>query len=112
MSGGIVAPLRRDKKRDFASADGDDLLHSKVIQVLCTEEGELPWRSFGSRVHLLRHQRNDDILQELGRVYARDALQKWVPDAQVSSVTAVRDGDRLTLRIRFKGRTREVVVQA
>ncbi len=111
MSRGIIAPLRRDRKRDFASGNGDPLLYSKVVQVLCTEEGELPFRTaFGSRIHLLRHQRNDDILSELGRVYVRDALRRWVPEAEVSSVTAVRDGETLTLRIRFKGSNQDVAV--
>ncbi len=107
----IVAPLRRDKKRDFASSDGDELLHSKVLQVLCTEQGELPWRtSFGSRVHLLRHQRAGAALAELGRVYVRDALANWAPDAQLSEVSAVGQGDTLTLRICFKGKALEVKV--
>ena len=53
--GNIRTPLRRDKKRDFASGFGDELTESKVRQVLLTEgagphgSGELPWRTgFGS----------------------------------------------------------------
>jgi hypothetical protein len=48
---GLLTPFRRDKKRDFASGAGEDLLASKVLQALLTEgatpqsSGELPWSS-------------------------------------------------------------------
>ncbi len=87
------------------------MLRSKVVQALATEgetpqsSGELPWRTeFGSGLHLLRHQRNDDILGELARVYVRDALSKWVPEAEVVSAEASRDGPTLSIRVRFKER--------
>jgi len=91
---GLTSPLRRDLKRDFAATDGAELLVSKVRQVLATEgatsrsSGELPWRtSFGSVLHLLRHQRNDAALAELARVHVRDALNRWLPDVQVVSIS-------------------------
>jgi hypothetical protein len=101
--------MRRDRKRDFASGDGDELLACKVEQVLATlgatnrTSCELPWRtSFGSQIDLLRHQRNDAVLAELARVYVRDALRKWVPEVHVQSVTAERDGSALLLRVSFR----------
>ena len=107
---GLLTPFRRDKKSDWASGSGADLLESKVIQSLMTEgatprsSGELPWRtSFGSGLHLLRHQRNDDVLAELGRVYVRDAFKRWVPEAELVSVAAKREQSTLSLHIRFKG---------
>jgi len=108
----LLTPFRRDRKRDIASGSGAELLRSKVVQALATEgetpqsSGELPWRTdFGSGLHLLRHQRNDEILGELARVYVRDALSKWVPEAEVVSVEASRDGLTLSIRVRFKERT-------
>ena len=105
----LLIPFRRDQKNDFASGTGADLLKSKVEQALMTEgqtprsSGELPWRvSFGSGLHLLRHQRNDDVLQELARVYVRDALKRWVPEVEVVGVDAVRDGAALRLSVRFR----------
>ncbi len=105
----LLIPFRRDQKNDFASGTGADLLRSKVEQALMTEgqtprsSGELPWRSgFGSGLHLLRHQSNDDVLQELARVYVRDALKKWVPEVEVVEVDAVRDGAALRLSVRFR----------
>ncbi|MFW5740567.1 MAG: phage baseplate assembly protein V [Myxococcota bacterium] len=88
---------------------GDELLASKVEQVLATEgatnrsSGELPWRtSFGTPLQLLRHQRNDAVLGELARVYVRDALRKWLPALEVREVSVTRRGSELALRVRFR----------
>ena len=106
---GLFAPLQRDRKRDFASASGRKLLHSKVIQVLMTEgqtartSGELPWRtSLGSGLHLLRHQRNDDVLRELALVRVREALARWLPDIEVTELRITRNDSTLTLRLRYR----------
>jgi hypothetical protein len=106
---GLLAPFRRDRKRDFASDDGDDLLASKVLEVLATEgatarsSGELPWRTaFGTPLQLLRHHNNDVALAELARIYVRDAFRRWLPDAEVVRITVERDGAVLALQIRFR----------
>jgi uncharacterized protein len=107
---GLLAPLRRDQKRDFASGNGTDLLRSKVIQALATEGdtprsvGELPWTAFGSGLHLLRHQRNDEALAALAVVYAREALARWVPEVEVLAVVAARLEAELRLSIRYRDR--------
>jgi phage baseplate assembly protein W len=105
----LLIPFRRDKKRDFAVGSGEALLASKVRQALLTEgatprsSGELPWRTnFGAALPLLRHQRNDAPLQELARVYVRDALKRWVPGAQVVSLDVEQEGAALTLRLRVR----------
>jgi uncharacterized protein len=83
---GLLRPFRRDQKADFAAAGGGALIRSAVGQILGTvgssdfTQGELPWRTeFGSLLHLLRHQKNDRVLQELARVYVVDALKRWEP---------------------------------
>jgi hypothetical protein len=109
---GLLAPFQRDRKRDFASSEGDDLLASKVEQVLATEGstlrsvGELPWRTaFGTPLGVLRHQRNEVVLGELARVYIRDALARWVPEATLVAVEVQREGSELCLRVRFSSST-------
>jgi hypothetical protein len=106
---GILTPFRRDRKRDFASGDAEELLSSKVEQLLGTEgatarsSGELPWRTaFGTPLQLLRHQRNDAILAEIARVYVRDALRKWLPEAQLIELKVARDGSTVTLPLRYR----------
>ncbi len=114
---GLLAPFRRDKKRDFASGSGPDLLRAKVLQALLTEgagprsSGELPWRtSFGAGLHLLRHQRNDEVLAALARVYVRDALARWVPSAQLVALEVSQNEASLLLRLRVRERQTGVEV--
>lgn len=109
---GLLRPFRRDLKADFAADGGERLLRSAVGQILGTmagsdfTQGELPWRTeFGSLLHLLRHRKNDAVLQELARVYVVDALKRWEPRVVVTSVKATRerqDGENvLALRLRY-----------
>ena len=110
--GGLLIPLRRDRKRDFAATDGAELIASKVRQVLATEgatpqsSGELPWRTgFGSAVHLLRHQRNDTVLAELAGVYVREALRRWLPRLTAVAVTVEQQDNKLLLTVRYRSDT-------
>ena len=109
---GLLRPFRRDQKADFAAAGGDALIRSAVGQILGTvgssdfTQGELPWRTeFGSLLHLLRHQKNDRVLQELARVYVVDALKRWEPRVVVTSIQVAReqqDGENvLAIRLRY-----------
>jgi hypothetical protein len=109
---GLVHPFQRDRRSDFAAAEGETLVRSAVGQVLATAassdftEGELPFRTeFGSLLHLLRHHRNDATLQELARVYVVDALKRWEPRVQVTRVQVARERDRgenvLAIRLRY-----------
>ncbi len=114
---GLLAPFRRDKKRDFASGSGPELLRAKVLQALMTEgagpraSGELPWRtSFGAGLHLLRHQRNDEVLSALARVYVRDAIARWLPSAQLVALQVGRDEATLVLQLRVRERQTGVEV--
>ena len=114
---GLLTPFRRDKKRDFASGSGPELLRAKVLQALMTEgagpraSGELPWRtSFGAGLHLLRHQRNDEVLSALARVSVRDAIARWVPSAQLVALQVSRDDASLVLRLRVRERQTGVEV--
>ena len=115
----LLIPFRRDRKRDFASGTGADLLASKVRQALLTQgatarsSGELPWRTnFGAGLELLRHQRNDAVLQELARVFVRDALRRWVPSAAVLSVEAQARETGIFLRVRVREGPDTVTVEA
>jgi phage baseplate assembly protein W len=109
---GLLRPFRRDRKQDFAADAGETLIRSAVGQVLGTmaasdfTQGELPWNSsFGSLLHLLRHQKNDAVLQELARVHVVDALKRWEPRVRVTSVQVSRerqDGENvLAIRVRY-----------
>jgi len=112
LGNGLLRPFGRDRRSDFTAAGGEQLIKSAVGQVLGTvgssdfTQGEIPWRTeFGSLLHLLRHQKNDATLQELARVYVVDALKRWEPRVQVTSVAVTReqlDGENiLAIRVRY-----------
>jgi uncharacterized protein len=107
----ILTPFRRDKKNDFASGTGDQLLKSQVIQVLTIEgdtpksSGELPWRtSQGSVIHLALHHNNDAVIAELVRVHARDALKKWLPNVTVTALDVRQEPAVLFLKVQYRRR--------
>ena len=88
---GIVRPLRRDA-RDFAAAGGKVLVNSAVGQILGTRastersQGELKWRpNFGSKLHMLRF-RKGAVVDEMARIWTREALATWEPRVNVSDV--------------------------
>ncbi|HMA95162.1 MAG TPA: hypothetical protein VKP30_20875 [Polyangiaceae bacterium] len=104
---GLLVPFRRDRKSDFASASGEQLLASKVRQALLTEgdtprsSGELPWRTaFGGALTLLRFQGNDAALRELARVYVAETLRRWVPGASLEDLQTYQRGTALWVTIR------------
>lgn len=108
---GLLRPFRRDRKQDFASAGGIDLIRSCVGQIIGTmcateggeQQGELPWRpEFGSLLHFLRHKKGV-MLQELARVYIVDALARWEPRVILTATQVSMDSVRrvLTIRIRY-----------
>jgi phage baseplate assembly protein W len=98
---GLLRPFRRDQKADFAAAGGEQLIRSAVGQIL----GTVGSSDFGSLLHVLRHQKNDGILQELARVYIVDALKRWEPRVVVTAVGVAReqkDGENvLAIRLRY-----------
>jgi len=110
---GLTHPFRRDRKSDFANTFGPELVASAVSQIIGTmasseaSEGEVPWRpDFGSLIHLLKHQPNNEILQELGRTCVVQAVGRWesrvrITDVTVSKATNAQRDDTMELNVRF-----------
>lgn len=104
---GLLLPFQRDLKQDFANAGGVELVKACVKLVLGTQansefaEGELPWRpEFGSRLYLLRHQKNGPMLTAMATVYVTEALARWEPRVLLRSVRATFDNSQRALQIR------------
>jgi phage baseplate assembly protein W len=103
---GLLGPLVRDGKGDFASASGTALLSSNLKQVLGTlarssqTRGEVPWRpEFGSLLSLLRFLPLDESLPPLARQYVRDALDFWMPQIRLRNVRVSLSPDEGTLEL-------------
>lgn len=96
---GIVFPMRRDLRGDYETTTGDTLLAQKIIQVLATDAlaggsmGEMAGvPEFGSRLRLLHNRNLDETSRELAGVLTREALELWVPDADIDSIVVLLDG--------------------
>ena len=109
---GLLVPFRRDKKRDFASGVGADLLRSDAEQALGTQPGELAWRTeFGTELDRLRHRGNTEIVRELGRVYTRDAIKRWLPTAELTKFSITQHGTSLRPSVVLRNRATEAAVE-
>jgi uncharacterized protein len=107
---GILFPKRRDQKLDWANGSGVQLVRGCVALILGTQansavaQGELLWSpGFGSKLYLLRHQRNGPLLKAMATVYVTEALAKWETRVSVKEVDASFDNARrvLTLTIYY-----------
>lgn len=85
---GLARPLRY-VPGGFVVASGVEKVLMCVEEVLGIPVGSLPWRcGLGTRLMRLRHLNNSNDLQQLARVDAGDALQRWEPRFRLRFVTA------------------------
>jgi hypothetical protein len=96
---GLLRPFGTDQARDLAQGSGDDLLESRVGQVIGSA-GEFPWRpGLTSRLDRARNIANGPALSEFCRVWVSQALATFVPEVVVQSATATRDVSGRTLNL-------------
>lgn len=107
----LNVPFLRDGRRDFAATEGIELLRRQVEQVLATEcnpdgtGGEMPWRTaFGVPLHLVRHRANTHVLRALVQTWLRDALVRWVPNAELVLVEVTTDATTIVVRAGIRDR--------
>jgi hypothetical protein len=105
---GLVGPLRRNGRGDFATATGGELVSSAIGQVLGTQcstpttHGEIPWRpDFGSALARLRYRNNDEVLRALAEELVANALIRWEPRVRVTSTRVTSDGTTLSIDLRY-----------
>jgi phage baseplate assembly protein W len=98
---GIVTPMRRTG-RDFAFAEGADLVRSRVRQILQTEKGEIRWRpDFGVPLNKSRHRNMTDTFLAEVQADVMTALTKYESQIEITGVTVEREAvDSTTLIIR------------
>ena len=69
-------------------------LRESIVQILGTRRGERLMRpTFGSRLHELLFETQDDVLYGLATHYVREALTRWEPRVHVQSVAVERKAD-------------------
>jgi hypothetical protein len=56
---------------------------------------------FGSNLHLLAFEPNDDILQAQGRIYTVEALERWEPRISIIGCDITADDHELKIEITY-----------
>ena len=81
---GLAFPFRRDPKTSLALVSGDDLDEDKILLVLGTPVGSVPYnREFGSRLDSLRHLDDPVAVQHLAYAHSVEALRRWAPSIKI-----------------------------
>jgi Bacteriophage baseplate protein W len=100
---GIAFPFRVDPATGgIAFAEGDDKIRQNIRLILGTRLDERPMlRNFGTRLAGLVHDPNDEVLADIARNHAREALLRWEPRIMVTEAAVERDADEGLLRLRL-----------
>ncbi len=100
---GIAFPFRIDPQTGgVAWAAGDQKIRQNVMLIIGTRRGERPMlREFGSQLHGLVHNPNDQVLADVLRTQARNALLQWEPRVIINDALVTQTEDSLHLRLSY-----------
>ncbi len=100
---GIQFPFRIDPKTGgVATASGQEKIRQNMRVVLGTRTGERPMlRDYGTRIHSLVHNPNDNVTAELIRQQAQEALLRWEPRVLVTGAQVVQEEGELRLQLNY-----------
>jgi uncharacterized protein len=101
---GPAFPFRIDPQTGrVAMATGQAKLRQNVSIILGTRHGERPMlREFGTRLHALAHEPNDEVLGELLQDQARRALLQWEPRILVTGARVTQGQEQGEIEIRLQ----------
>lgn len=89
----------------FANKGIREVIWGSIINILHTPIGTRVRKpDFGSRLHDLLFEPNDELLVGLARIYIAEALAKWEPRIEVVEVEVYRDSfddHKLTCRLTY-----------
>jgi phage baseplate assembly protein W len=98
---GLIAPIIRDGT-DFSVARGATLIKSRIMQILGTSPGELPWDpDFGAMLDAVRHKNMNALLPEEVYDYIRDALARYEPEVTVADISIGIEDTNLRISLRW-----------
>jgi phage baseplate assembly protein W len=85
-----------------ASASGDEKIRQNIRALLGTRYGErVMLREYGTRIHSLVHDPNDEALSTLIRRQLQEALLAWEPRVLVTGVTFEHVDAELYVRLAY-----------
>jgi len=99
---GLKFPFRFEASGGLATAEASAKIRQNVMLILGTRQGERAMlRQFGTRIASLVHDPNDDLLADLIKNQARDALLTWEPRVLVTASDVTRRDGELTLTLTY-----------
>lgn len=110
---GVAFPFAIDPATGgVAWALGSDKLRQNVRLILGTRYGERPMlREFGTRLHSLVHDPNDDVMVELLRTQAQNALLQFEPRILVTQTQVTQEEGEVRMLLNYTHTTEPVADQ-
>jgi uncharacterized protein len=110
---GPAFPFRIDPVSGrVAWASGRDKLRQNVRLVLGTRAGERPMlREYGTRIHSLLHNPNDDVLSELLQTQAQQALLQFEPRVLVTQMSVIQAEGEVRMQLSYTITTEPIADQ-
>jgi len=107
---GLGFPARVDSESGKCElSSGEDLIEESILMILGTAKGERVMRpDFGCGIRELIFAPNNTVTATLVDVYIKEALLKWEPRIEVTSVAVTPDRDednRLNIDISYRIKT-------
>lgn len=80
-----------------------EIIKDSIKQILLTRKGErIMLRNFGSNLHKLIFEPNDELLGKLVRVEVEEAIREWEPRIEVLNVETSRQEHEVRIGITFR----------
>jgi hypothetical protein len=110
---GPAYPFRIDPATGaVAWATGTDKLKQNIALILGTRYGERPMnRNFGTRIHSLVHDPNDDVLASLLQSQVQQSLIQFEPRILVTQTSIAQAGGQAQLVVNYTYTTEPVADQ-
>lgn len=105
LGSGLSFPFRYDRRTGVtATSTGKNHIAESIFQILMTRKGERFMRpNFGSRLHELVFEQNDQVLKGLIRYEVIEAIHQWEKRVVIIGVAFEKDsGNQLDVRVAYR----------
>lgn len=100
---GLTIPVRKKPGGYFATETTSEIIKSSIKMILITKIGErVMTPSFGSRLHQLMFEPNDQVLQSLARRFVADAVQRWEPRIKMINASVASNEHEMSISIFYE----------
>jgi phage baseplate assembly protein W len=99
---GLQFPFRIGPGGGLSMIAGAEKIRQNVLLILGTRQGERPMlRNFGTKIASLVHDPNDDVLAQIIRDQAREALLVWEPRILITNAQLEQNQGELRLTLTY-----------